>query len=66
MPPLASSLVDAQSVALLRQWIQSLAGCQQLPVAVNGRSVLSADGNSGRTMSFMAELSGVCGPAERA
>ena len=28
MPPLGSNLVDAQSVAVLRQWIQGLASCQ--------------------------------------
>ena len=28
MPPLASSIVDAQGVALIRQWIESLTTCQ--------------------------------------
>jgi mono/diheme cytochrome c family protein len=28
MPPLASNLVDTASVAVLRQWIQGLTGCQ--------------------------------------
>jgi hypothetical protein len=28
MPPIGSTVVDAQGVALLRQWIQGLSGCQ--------------------------------------
>jgi hypothetical protein len=28
MPPIGSTVVDAQGVALLRQWIQGLSSCQ--------------------------------------